>query len=126
MSSQQAIVCANCGTTMEPPQPGTTSVRCRVCQLVNEIGAAPQTLAFTRDSLEHSLGNLLAQARAGGLTSDEIVATLRDELEFAAELAHVGRQICVQIIDLGPSEGQTVQQPVRDRTTVLRGRAVGG
>lgn len=126
MSLQLSIPCVNCGTALEPLARGATSVRCPVCGFLNDLSAPAQALAFTRDSLESSLGDLISRARAGGLTSDEILAALRDELEFAAELASGGRRIFVQIVDLGPHEGPAAPQPTRDRAVALRGRALGG
>jgi LSD1 subclass zinc finger protein len=125
MSYELSIQCGNCGTTLQVPAAGATTVQCPVCRFVNDVSSAAQPPMFTRESLEHSLGALIEQARAGGLTSDEIVATLRDELEFAADLAHFGRHMCVQIIDLGPQEVQGARLPVRDRSSLLRGRSLG-
>lgn len=125
MSPQLPLTCVNCGTALEQPARGSTSVRCPVCQLLNDVAPTLQATIITRDSLERSLGDLIAQARAGGLGDDEILAALHDELEFTAEQAYAGRQIYVQIVDLGPLEGSNVRQPLRDRATTLRSRAVG-
>jgi phage FluMu protein Com len=126
MSDEPSIRCLNCGTKLAAPAQGATSVRCTVCGLLNNVGEPLPAHSFTRDSFEYSLGDLIVQARASGLTDDEIIEALRDELEFAAELVHAGRQMYVQIIDLGPQEGQAAQAPAGDRATLLRSRAVGG
>jgi hypothetical protein len=126
MSLQRPLTCVNCGTALQPPVRGSTGIHCPVCHLLNDVGATAQPALLTRDALERGLSDLVAQARAGALSDEEILATLRDELEFAAELANADRYISVQIVDLGPREGQVAQQPVRDRTTVLRSRALGG
>ncbi len=125
MVEQLSILCANCGTSMDLPEGASDAVICPVCQFVNELGAAPQLASFTPDALEAQLGSLIDQARTSGLELDEIVRVLRDELEFTAELASSGRNLSVQIIDLGPLETQLPQRLMRDRSIVLRGRVVG-
>ncbi len=125
MRAQPSIRCVNCGTALEAPPEGAAGVICPVCQFMNDL-RAPAVLALTHDSFEAQLGDLISQARASGLRADEIVRVLRDELEFAAELASGGRQLTVQIIDLGPLDADLLRRPVRDRTSMLRGRAVGG
>jgi hypothetical protein len=52
--------------------------------------------------LEVHLDALVRSAWAGGLDTEVIVQVLRDELVFAAEMGHTGRQFIVQLIDLGP------------------------
>jgi len=76
------------------------------------------------DDLSTQLGALITGARASGLAAPIIVQALRDELEFAAELAHAGRRFCVQLIDLGPQESAILQRPVRDRRAMLQTRSV--
>ena len=76
------------------------------------------------DELSTQLGALIASARASGLDADIIVQALRDELEFAAEMAHAGRHFCVQLIDLGPQENNILQRPVHDRREILQTRSV--
>jgi hypothetical protein len=125
MSEWSSVQCSNCGAMIEIPLIGVDTVHCPVCQYVFELRAPSQIHEFTPEALETSLSNLMAQARASGLDRDEIVRVLRDELEFAAELAHTGRNMTVQIIDLGPLESHAARPPIRDRTTILRGRVVG-
>jgi hypothetical protein len=126
MSPQLSLSCVNCGTTLQQPARGLSSVLCPVCHLLNDVRPAAQATIFSRDALERGLGDLITRARAGGLGDDEILAALRDELEFTAELTHAGHQICVQIVDLGPQAGQNTRQPVRDRAATLRSRTLGG
>ncbi len=132
-SSSQAmnVQCVNCGTVIEAIPEGAGGVTCPVCQFYNDLSVPPAPLTITAEDLETNLGILMAQARTGGLDQDEIVRILRDELEFAAELAHTGRNFCVQLIDLGPSDIQNLptlthdRSTAHDRSTVLRGRSVG-
>jgi LSD1 subclass zinc finger protein len=124
MRDQPSIVCVNCGTMLEAPE-GAAGVICPVCQFYNDLSVSA-TLGLTPDALEAQLGDLIARARASGLTLDDIVRVLRDELEFAAELASGGRHLYVQILDLGPLESQGLQRPVRDRGALLRGRSTTG
>lgn len=116
--------CVNCGTMLEPPAlSGAADVICPVCNyhMASDAQSAAAH-ALTAAELETQLGALVVEARESGVPSEEIVRVLRDELEFAAELAHAGRRLTVQIIDLGPQEGQGLARPVRDRSSVLRGR----
>lgn len=117
--------CVNCGTPLELPPEGESGVRCPVCGLFNDLDAPLPELIPTPDALVARLDDLIALAQASGLTQEEIIGVLRDELEFAAELASDGRHLHVQIIDLGPLEMQSLERPVRDRARMLRGRAVG-
>lgn len=123
MSGPTTICCGNCGTALDKIPPGAAGVYCPVCQFYNDLSERPRALAVSADALGSSLGSLVTQARAGGLADDEIVRVLREELEFAAELAQAGRQIFVQIVDLGPSEQLAPARPARTRA--LRGRVVG-
>jgi hypothetical protein len=66
----------------------------------------------------------MTSARASGLDTEAIVHALRDELEFAAEMGHAGRRFSVQLIDLGPQEGEILNRPVRDRREILQNRSV--
>ena len=125
MSNLASLRCVNCGSSLGVPPVGATVVRCPVCQLDNPLFVAPTSSPLTAELFARGLEALVAQARASGVSGEAIVAVLRDELEFAAELAHAGRQLHVQILDLGPAEGQAATPPIRDRTSVLRGRTVG-
>jgi hypothetical protein len=94
------------------------------CGLVELAGGAAAPGVSSADELAELLSALITGARQGGLDADVIVQTLRDELEFAAEMAHTGRHFCVQLIDLGPQESNILQRPVRDRREVLQTRSV--
>jgi uncharacterized Zn finger protein (UPF0148 family) len=124
MRELSSLRCENCGTALERPVTGSGPIVCPVCQFVNEVGAVAQTMPLTPDDLEEQLGALIDHARTSGMELEEIVRVLRDELEFTAELASNGRNLSVQIIDLGPLESQGLRRPVRDRSAVLRGRVV--
>ena len=123
------IRCPNCGTEWAPQEPLTTSgsdsdwgYTCPVCQYhVSATPEAPQE-ALTGAELQARLAELLTLARTSGLSSEEIVNIMRDELEFEAELSTPGRRMLVQIIDLGTIEPEiTVVAAVRRQDTV-RGR----
>jgi hypothetical protein len=73
---------------------------------------------------DRKLDALISRARASGLAAETIVNALRGELEFAAEMAHLGHRFCVQLIDLGPPEGLILHRPVRDRREILQTRSV--
>ncbi|NTU84024.1 MAG: hypothetical protein HGA45_32410 [Chloroflexales bacterium] len=126
MRDQSSLRCANCGTPLEPPGKGASRVICPVCHFFNTLGAPSSKPELTLEMLETQLGDLIAQARASDLPLDAIVHVLRDELEFAAELASSGRDLCVQIIDLGPRVGQPLRRSSRDDSLLLRGRTAGG
>jgi len=74
--------------------------------------------------LEIQLRALITTARSSGLDSAVIVNTLRDELEFAAEMGHAGRRFSVQLIDLGPQGGELLHRPLHDRREILQTRSV--
>ncbi|WP_129677804.1 hypothetical protein [Candidatus Chloroploca sp. Khr17] len=118
--------CTNCGTPLDAPAKGVFGVVCPVCQLFNTFSASLPDPDLTAETFEAQLGDLVAQARASGIPLDVIVHTLRDELEFSAELASRGRDLYVQIIDLGPSTSQPLRRSQRDDSAMLRGRSVGG
>ncbi|PDV97915.1 hypothetical protein [Candidatus Chloroploca asiatica] len=121
-----SLRCSNCGTPLELPAKGVFGVNCPVCQLLNTFGVLLPDSDLTAETFEAQLGNLVAQARTSGIPLDVIVHTLRDELEFSAELASRGRDLYVQIIDLGPSISQPLRRSQRDDSAMLRGRSVGG
>lgn len=128
MPQPRTVRCPNCGTNWLPPARTFDSrsvAECPVCQLpVAATDATPQR-AMSANELTVQLGALISSARAGGLDDAVIVQKLRDELEFAAEMAHVGRRFCVQLIDLGPQESSILQRPIRDRRESMQQRRVG-
>lgn len=126
MQSLVALRCTNCGTPLEISAKGVFGMVCPVCQFFNAFGAPIPDPGLTAEAFEARLGDLVAQARASGIPLDVIVHTLRDELEFSAELASCGRDLYVQIIDLGPSTSQPLRRSQRDESAILRGRTAGG
>lgn len=95
-----------------------------MCQLPMPTGEIAPKRAMSADHLSSQLGALITSARTSGLDAAIIVQTLRDELEFAAEMANTGRHFCVQLIDLGAQESDILQRPVRDRRAMLQTRSV--
>lgn len=133
MSRQHVIRCENCGTEWAVEEHVYTADEvaaledvCPVCHFRVASVAMPALAAMqsTRD-LELRLSALISEARTSGLDDASIVDTLRDELEFIAELAHAGRNLSVQIIDLGPQDSDLAQRPLRDRRDILQTRSVG-
>ncbi|MEI7769515.1 MAG: hypothetical protein WCI67_05985 [Chloroflexales bacterium] len=117
--------CANCGTPLNLPGKGRAGVTCPICQLFNPLAARHPAPKITLDTLVAQLSDLVAQARASALPLDAIVHVLCDELSFAAELANAGRDLYVQIIDLGPRVDQAMRQSRQEDHMLLRGRTVG-
>lgn len=103
----EVVTCPNCGTPFQATSATRTgrdeAYRCPVCQMrfTPSTAGRRHRMASTED-FEASLSSLVELARASGLDTDQILKVLRGELAFAAELAHRGRHLCVQIIDLGP------------------------
>jgi phage FluMu protein Com len=124
MRDPRSLRCANCGTVLDLPTGGELAgVTCPVCQFFNRFSTTVVESALTCETLEGRLSELITHGRASGIPLDEIVRILRDELEFTAELAHSGRDLCVQIIDLGPRVGEPIRR-TRYNESLLRGRAL--
>ncbi|MFV9503708.1 MAG: hypothetical protein AB4911_04000 [Oscillochloridaceae bacterium umkhey_bin13] len=129
MQTLSSFHCTNCGMPLEPPAKGAVGIVCPVCQLfnpVNTLAALRPEPILTSATFEAQLSDLVAQARASGIPLEVIVHTLRDELEFSAELASRGRDLYVQIIDLGPSTSQPLRRSYQNDSPRLRGRTAGG
>jgi hypothetical protein len=129
---KSSVRCGNCGTVWTPDEPlqfgssqGEWGYTCPVCQYHVTAGDSAASIPLTAAEFQARLGALLAEARAGGLAPDELVPILRDELEFEAELAHHGRRILIQIIDLGSVEVEMVAMPEPDRREMIQNRVVG-
>jgi hypothetical protein len=125
MDDQGLIRCANCGTRLAVAPRDGSSVICPVCHFANAPDMLSSEPSMTLEAFEARLGELHRDARASGLLPDDIVHVLRDELEFAAELANRGRDLCVQIVDLGPRRGEPVRRTGGDSSPLLRGRTAG-
>lgn len=125
MEDDLKLHCLNCGHVWRPEDsPAGMAAICPVCQFrVADPGAADVS-PVSAGELETRLSTLVEAAFAGGVAPDTIVQVLQGELEFAAELAHTGRRMYVQIIDLGPQESAEFARPARDRSAALRSRAV--
>ena len=111
--------CPNCGTEWAPEgalvtggEQNSWGYPCPVCLFHVTFPAMGQELVpLSVGELQGRLTALLTEARLSGVMSDEIVAVLRDELEFEAELGAPGRRMLVQIIDLGQLDPE--MQPMR-------------
>lgn len=111
--------CPNCGTEWVPEgtlvtggDQGSWGYPCPVCRFhVTFPSVAREHVPLTAGEVQSRLTTLLTEARQDSVTSQELVALLRDELEFEAELGAPGRRMLVQIIDLGQLEPE--MQPMR-------------
>lgn len=113
---EHQLNCPNCGTKFNEAATATSSSRvatnwevstmiCAVCHYdLTETATKELTQPQSSAELENLVHDLLLGARTSGVDPAEIVQVLRDELEFAAELAGTGRRFSVQVIDLGPEE----------------------
>lgn len=128
----RVLHCDNCGTDFKPSQPlelhdsnNTWGYPCPVCQFqvtARKPGKARQVLAA--GDFETQLSQFLADARRRGVALEEIVRVLRDELEFAMELANPGRRMVLSVIDLGEQESSTGTMQVRDLRDVRNSRSL--
>ncbi|NJO81725.1 MAG: hypothetical protein HC828_02440 [Blastochloris sp.] len=125
MDNHHQIHCANCGTNLAATTTDGSNIICPVCQFANAPGVSSPGSDLTLEAFATRLGDLLAEARFSNLLPEDIVHVLRDELEFAAELANRGRDLYVQIVDLGPRRGEPVRRMGGDNSPLLRGRTVG-
>ncbi len=129
--------CPNCGTKFNEAANATSSssvatnreisaIICAVCHYdlteaaTKELTQPPQSSA----ELENLVHDLLLGARTNGVDPAEIVQVLRDELEFAAELAGTGRRFSVQVIDLGSEEQSGgIQLALRNNRDLINSRS---
>ena len=132
MTQQRTVRCTNCGTewalearSIHLGGASVSKTICPVCHLPLSTSETSPLDMMSTDDLVTQLRTLISSARASGLDAEAIVQALRDELEFAAEMGHVGRRFSVQLIDLGPQEGEILNRPVRDRRESLQNRSVG-
>jgi hypothetical protein len=131
MTQQSIVRCTNCGTewalearSIHLGGASVSEPTCPVCHLPLSTGETSPLRLVSADDLETQLRALMSSARASGLDTEVIVQVLRDELEFAAEMGHAGRRFSVQLIDLGPQEGEILNRPVRDRREILQHHSV--
>lgn len=119
--------CANCGTEWSPDatRSGADAATCPVCSYTAEVHALVPDI-HSREDFEQQLSALVTAAWAGGIDTEQIVHLLRNELAFAAELAHAGHQFSVQLVDLGLQTGEMAVRPLRDRRDMLQSRSVNG
>lgn len=131
MKKQITVQCQNCGTefaVVAPPavyykEPG---YQCPTCHFYQVIQHSPEVLNIhSQDELEDQLSTFIEQARMNGWKGEDIVSALRRELEFAAELAHPGRRLYVQLIDLGAQDSEPRAQFTPDQREILQSRSVG-
>jgi hypothetical protein len=132
MTEQRMVRCTNCGTEwalearpLRLDEASVSEPTCPVCHLLVATDETSPLRLVSTDDLETQLRALMSSARASGLDAEAIVHVLRDELAFAAEMGHAGRRFSVQLIDLGPQEGEILNRPVRDRREILQHRSVG-
>ena len=132
MEQHTSLRCVNCGTEWDPHVEQSSggaitdsgAILCPVCEF--PVAAAESIREqLSIGAVTTQLSTLMSHALEDGVAPEEIVRVLREELEFAAELAHTGRRVFIQIVDLGQKEGETLAPPLYDRSTVLRSRAVG-
>lgn len=105
--------CSNCGNELKLANESPSTLEplyiCPVCHFQEvTTGAARPHKAITLAELATQLKNFLNRARADGVESEEIINILRAEIEFEAEMGHLGRRVMVQIIDLGFQESPSV------------------
>lgn len=131
MKQSYSVQCQNCGAEFTPAFSLTThrnkiGCRCPVCNYYNTISETPvdQPTLHSQDELENQLSTFMHKVRMDGLSADTIVHALRRELEFAAELAHPGRRLYVQLIDLGSQDFEGYDHPLPDQREILQRRSI--
>ncbi len=126
--------CPNCGTEWTPQEqlPGdenldTRDYICPVCQfhLTQHLSSIDESPSLSVDDLQTRLVALLTDARASGVSAEEIVGILRDELSFEAELTAPGRRMLVQIIDLGQFEPALQPRDTSRESQMSHSRSLG-
>ncbi len=99
---------------------------CPVCDFhVTTNAVVPADVELTVDELQARLVSLLTSARTSGVSPQEIVGILRDELAFEAELDAPGRRMLVQIIDLGQFEPALQPRQSSQAPEMLHSRSLG-
>lgn len=126
------VQCQNCGAEFTPLptqefHPEKVAYSCPICHYCNTTTELPsdRLTIHSQDELESHLNTFMHKVRMGGLSADTIVLVLCRELEFAAELAHPGRRIHVQLIDLGSQDFEIYDHSLPDQREILQQRIVG-
>jgi hypothetical protein len=122
----------NCGIDFKPTRPlevggsgNTWGYPCPICEFqVTPGGETDARLTLPAGDFEPQLTRLLADARARGVPPQELMRVLRDELKFTMELAHPGRRMMLNIIDLGEQEGSGGTLTMRDNRELPNGRSL--
>lgn len=127
MEPATTIRCVNCGTMLElVSDKGQGTLRCSVCEFPLDMDSSDAEPSIsTIHDFESQLGALLMAARSAGIDQEDMIHVLRDELEFAAEMAQPDRHLSVQILDLGPREGVSIHRNALHQRAPLNSRAVG-
>lgn len=123
--------CSGCGCEFTPSEPleyraetHEWVARCPVCGSdASPHASSDREPTMDLGTFETSLRAIVAKARMQGITDQQIFSALRAELEWEAELAHNGRHISVQLIDLGTRHVAT--HTLMNPPIPFRARAVG-
>lgn len=124
LTHQIPTFCDNCGTeltqanrskikrTVQGVEEEVEVYTCPVCYYQFSVDDIERKLKITsREEFEGKLRTIIQQANQGGVTLEEIIETLREELEFTAEWANPNCRFTVQIINLGNEDYMTVPTP---------------
>ncbi|MEI7554294.1 hypothetical protein [Candidatus Chlorohelix sp.] len=109
-------VCNNCGNELTGTESRTSSglvYSCSVCHYeevttISVVSSAASQKTISPTEVANQLKTLLKRAHTAHIESEELINILRAEIEFEAEISHLGRRVIVQIIDLGVQETNTV------------------
>lgn len=133
MYQPHSIWCHHCGTTFPIADRSAAaedaefiSATCPVCGSPISVDTPPSQRQMTVSDLEGQLSALINCARAAGVDDVAIVHALSSELEFAAEMHHLGHQFTVQLVDLGLHQLDLQYRPTQDRREILQTRSVNG
>lgn len=114
------LFCTNCGSSFDAADaPRVTNGKlgkeyvCPICEFYPILAKEGKDQDPTMLSdFEKAIRQLLIEARAGGLPDHDIIAVLKGELEFTAELSLTGHAFLVQLIDLGSHDNSNGYVPV--------------
>ncbi len=124
LSYEKPTHCANCGTELNQSsqskiihnQQGVDEevevVTCPVCHYESIAGDKEvMPLITSREEFESKLRTIVQQASQGRVKLEEIIDTLREELEFTAQCSKPRSSFMVQIIDLGQENFGAMEAP---------------